>query len=210
MHTWSARTGSTRHASTFDRRDVLRAWCDALPAGADVALIEQLTNGTLADPAVVALRADEQGPARTLRRRATGRAIDTPSTGTRYSTHELLALESRLLRRASTPTAVVGVAEDPVVLAALAARPGLSPEQIEMVATLTTSGRAVDVVLAAAGTGKTFGLDAAGDAWQHSGHTVIGSRSRLGPRSSSRPLPGCPPTPSLASSPISTTPTTMA
>ena len=46
-----------------------------------------------------------------------------------------------------------------------------------MVATLTTSGHGVDVVIAAAGTGKTFSLDAARDAWQHSGHRVIGSRA---------------------------------
>ena len=44
-----------------------------------------------------------------------------------------------------------------------------------MVAALTTSGRAVDVVIAAAGTGKTFSLDAARDAWQRSGHLVIGT-----------------------------------
>ena len=44
-----------------------------------------------------------------------------------------------------------------------------------MVAALTTSGRPLDVVIAPAGTGKTFSLDAARDAWQRSGHHVIGT-----------------------------------
>ena len=158
--------GLTRQASTFDRRDVLRAWCDQLTEGADAGMIEELADRILADPAVAALRADGQVPTRTLRSHATGKPIDTPSMGTRYSTHQLLALETRLIRRASVPSTTAGVADEDAVLTALAARPGLSPEQVEMVATLTTSGRAVDVVVAAAGTGKTFSLDAARDAWQ--------------------------------------------
>ncbi len=39
---------------------------------------------------------------------------------------------------------------------------------------MCTSGRPVDVVIAAAGTGKTFSLDAARDGWQRAGYTVIG------------------------------------
>src|SRR5439155_1380219 len=64
---------------------------------------------------------------------------------------------------------------DDLVLAALADRPSLTAEQVGMVATLCTSGRPVDVVIAAAGTGKTFSLDAARDAWQRSGHHVTGT-----------------------------------
>jgi hypothetical protein len=40
---------------------------------------------------------------------------------------------------------------------------------------MTTSGNGVDVVVAAAGTGKTFCLDAAHDAWGRAGHRVIGA-----------------------------------
>jgi conjugative relaxase-like TrwC/TraI family protein len=168
--------GMTRQASTFDRRAMLRAWCDQLRDGADISLIAQLADQTLADEHVVPLRPEEHGPIGTMRRRATGRPIDTPTTGLRYSTQELLALEARLVRRAvARVEETMGVADEHAVLAALAARPGLSNEQVEMVATLTTSGRAVDVVIAAAGTGKTFSLDAARDAWQRSGHLVIGT-----------------------------------
>ena len=47
--------GLTARASSFDRRAVLRAWCDQLTAGAEVTMIEALADQTLAEPAVVAL-----------------------------------------------------------------------------------------------------------------------------------------------------------
>ena len=34
--------GLTAHDSSFDRNDILRAWCDALPAGAPIERIEDL------------------------------------------------------------------------------------------------------------------------------------------------------------------------
>ena len=155
---------------------MLRAWCDRLPEDADVSAVETLADQTLADPHVVPLAPDEHGPVGQMRRRATGRTIDTPSTGTRSSTEELLALETRLVDRAVAHTnEVLGIAAEHSVLAALAARPSLSDEQVEMVVALTTSGRTVDVVIAAAGTSKTFSLDAARDAWQRSDHHAIGT-----------------------------------
>ena len=38
----SAPTGLTAHDSSFDRDDILQAWCDALPAGAPIERIEEL------------------------------------------------------------------------------------------------------------------------------------------------------------------------
>ena len=168
--------GLTKQASTFDRRTVIRAWCSELTAGADISVIERLADETLADPRVVPLQPSAHGPVGTMRRRANGRAIDTPTTGPRYSTQDLLDLEGRLVDRAVADTdQPLGIADEDSVVAALTSRPTLSEEQLEMVATLTTSGRAVDVVIAAAGTGKTFSLDAARDAWRRSGHLVIGT-----------------------------------
>ena len=168
--------GLTKQASTFDRRTVIRAWCGELTEGADVTRVEQLADQTLADPRVIPLQASAHGPVGTMRRRANGRAIDTPATGPRYSTQDLLDLEGRLVDRAVADTdQTLGVADEECVVAALSLRPTLSEEQLEMVATLTTSGRAVDVVIAAAGTGKTFSLDAAREAWQRSGHLVLGT-----------------------------------
>lgn len=168
--------GLTRQASSFDRRAVLQAWCDQLPAGADITTIDQLADRTLTDPRVVPLAPADHGQVGTMRHQTTGMRIDTPSTGSRFSTEELLELETRLVERAvSHPDAGLGVAGEDDVLGALAARPSLSDEQVELVVALTTTGRPVDVVIAAAGTGKTFSLDAARDAWRRSGHHVIGT-----------------------------------
>jgi len=169
-------TGFTRQASTFDRRAAIQAWCDQLPSGADITTVEQLADQTLADPRVVPLAADDHGRGGTMRHHTTGKPIDTPSTGTRYSTNELLALETRLVDRAVHHTDIgLACASEEHLLAALAARPSLSEEQVELVVALTSSDRPVDVVIAAAGTGKTFSVDAARDAWSRSGHHVIGT-----------------------------------
>ncbi len=165
--------GLTAQASTFDRRDVLRAWCARLPAGAEVPVIEALADRTLSGADVVTL---DTGTFGVLRTRVDGRRIAGPDLGSRYSTSELIALEQRLVEQASARRDdAVGVVDEPTVLRALGARPELSEEQAAMVAQLTTSGHGVDVVIAPAGTGKTFALDAARDAWQHGGHQVIGA-----------------------------------
>jgi conjugative relaxase-like TrwC/TraI family protein len=165
--------GLTARASTFDRRDVLRAWCDRLTDGADIAAIEVLTDRTLGDPAIAALNG---GPGATLRRRANGRPIDGPSLGPRYSTVDLIAVEQRLIDQAADRRdSNVGVVDEPVVLDALRRHTELTAEQADLVVQLTTGGDGIDVVIAPAGTGKTFALDAARDAWQHAGYRVIGA-----------------------------------
>ena len=52
--------------------------------------------------------------------------------------------------------------------------PRSGDEQAALIAGLTTSGAGVEIVSAAAGTGKTFCLDAAREAWEKSGHRVVG------------------------------------
>ncbi len=66
------------------------------------------------------------------------------------------------------------MARPDAVRAALERRPSLNREQSQMVEDLTRSGRGVEVVVGKAGTGKTFALDAARDAWEASGIKVIG------------------------------------
>jgi len=68
----------------------------------------------------------------------------------------------------------LGVAVERAVETAVETRPSISDEQASVVTEMCTSGRAVDVLVAAAGTGKTFSLDAAREAWQQSGYRVIG------------------------------------
>ncbi|HTD49052.1 MAG TPA: MobF family relaxase, partial [Acidimicrobiia bacterium] len=165
--------GLTARVSSFDRRDVLQAWCDRLPFGADVTAIEAFADRTIAAPQIVPLQAARKPSLRSV---SDGRRIQGPAVGASYSTAELLALEQRVIDRAVTDRGHdVAVAAEPAVRAALAARPELSDEQTALVVRLTTSGHGVDVVVAAAGTGKTFALDAARDAWQRSGRRVVGT-----------------------------------
>src|SRR3546814_8614136 len=87
----------------------------------------------------------------------------------------MLQTEPRLLtgalqRRATGTGRAAGGALD----AAIASRPSLAEEQEQMVRTICSLGDGVEIVEGVAGAGKTFALAAARDAWQASGHRVIG------------------------------------
>jgi Ti-type conjugative transfer relaxase TraA len=146
----------TENASTFDRRDVLQAWAALRGQGAQVADLEHLTDGLLTGPAVV---------------RVSGDGHDA-----RFTTPELLALERELLedaaRRRDDGVALVPRA---TVDRAVEARGTLSDEQAALVHGLTGEGSGVQVVRAPAGTGKTFALEAAREAWEQAGHRVFGA-----------------------------------
>src|SRR4029079_730135 len=68
----------------------------------------------------------------------------------------------------------VAVATDESVRAAVVARPTLGDEQRGLIGALTRDGHGVHVVRAAGGTGKTFALEAAAEAWRRSGIPVVG------------------------------------
>jgi len=139
----------------FDRRAVLRAFC-ALP-GVSAADASRLADDWLASADVVSLGARSQGAAEA------------------FTTRDLLAQEESLLRSAEERLdAGVGVVDGGTVDAVVADR-GLSSEQEAMVRSLTSSGAGVECVVGRAGVGKTFGLDAAREAWEAAGHTVLGT-----------------------------------
>ena len=164
--------GLTAHASTFDRRDVLRGLAERAPEGASIAELEAAADVVLGAPGVVRLEAGTGGQ---RIRRADGKLVPV-AAGVRFTTADLLAVETALLDDArARAEAGVGVARPAEMAKALAARPSLSDEQTEMVTRLVTSGAGVDVVVGAAGTGKTFGLDGARAVWQACGMTVIGA-----------------------------------
>lgn len=150
----------TEHASTFGRPDVLQALARAQPTGARLADLERLADQTLNAAQVVRLR---DGTAQ------------AGITEHRFSTQELLAAETHLLELAAarrhTNAAVVS---DHAIDRALAARPTLSDEQRDVARRLTTDGDGITVLRAAAGTGKTFVLDAAREAWQEGRREVHG------------------------------------
>ena len=187
--------GLTQEASTFCRRDVLRAICERLPAGADLAEIERLADGFLGgDPRVIQVtHADDELavlPAGDTIRLADGRAISARADTQRYSTHELVALEADVIAAAQRrQDDGAGMVPEQVVAAVLDSHvgrrrarlgpgtppPRLAGDQAAMVAALTTSGHGVQLVNAQAGAGKTFALDAARAAWQAAGYRVLGA-----------------------------------
>jgi hypothetical protein len=185
--------GLTQEASTFCRRDVLRAICERLPAGADLTEIEGLADRLLArdDLIIPVTHADELAvlPAGDSIRLADGRAIPARADLQRYSTQELLALEAEVIAAAArrqgndaglVPTQVVTAVLDRHVGRRPRFEPGsplprLAPDQAAMVAALTTSGHGVQLVNAQAGAGKTFALDAARAVWQAAGYRVVGA-----------------------------------
>src|SRR3546814_5074047 len=83
---------------------------------------------------------------------------------------ELAVVDSGLVRQATRCAVVNPAALD----AATATRPTLSAEQSEMVRTICSSGDGIEVVEGVAGSGKTFALAAAREAWEASGYRVIG------------------------------------
>jgi conjugative relaxase-like TrwC/TraI family protein len=172
--------GLTARASTFDRRDVLRAIAERMPAGATVAQIEAMADDLLTHPEVIPLMMSATGTGllgSDVIRRADGTVIAAAATPEpRWSTLELIGLEQDLVDRSTARAGDgSGVVPDQILTRVLATRPTLEPEQAEMVTRLTRSGNGIDVVSAAAGTGKTYTLDAARDAWQAAGYRVVGA-----------------------------------
>ena len=149
--------GLTAKSSAFDRRSVLQELAAAHIGGAPVAAVQAQADELIGRGEVVALKVGRSGEQL-------------------YSTVELLGVEEELVERArrQAGAALHPVPEGPV-RHALAVRPTLSEEQRHMVSTLVTSGAGVQVVIGRAGAGKTYALDAAREAWQGSGHRVVGA-----------------------------------
>jgi len=171
--------GLTKQASSFDRRDLLRGICQRLPTGATVPDIEKMADEVLARAEVI--RLVDSGSAGLLAsnviRRGDGKVVAaTGVSEVRWSTAELIGIERHVVERA-TARASTGACVVPgdLVDEVIARRGTLSAEQAEMVNRLCTSGNGIDVVCAAAGTGKTYTLDAVREAWEASGHRVIGA-----------------------------------
>jgi conjugative relaxase-like TrwC/TraI family protein len=173
LYRWLASAeGLTARASTFGKREVIKAICNALPAGGSVDQVLDLADGFLRSEHVLAVGLD-RGTA-TIRR-GDGVVIPARTDETRWTTPEMLEIEARIvtsaLRRRS---ACVGVATPAAIESAIAARQSLSDEQQTMVRTICGSGDGVDIVEGVAGAGKTFALAAARRAWDASGYRVIG------------------------------------
>ncbi len=168
----------TEKAATFTRRDLLQAVAGRLPDGAEVAELERVADAVVAagrrELVTLGPRRGQLAAVDTIRR-ADGRIVAADEDEPRMTTRRLLAAEQHAIDTAlARRDDRVAVVDTPTVDRVLAARPTMTAEQAGMVRRLTLGGDGVTVVVGRAGTGKTFSLDAARDAWQTAGVDVHG------------------------------------
>jgi AAA domain-containing protein/TrwC relaxase len=137
----------TAHASHFDRRDAIQAVADNLPSGAPAEQVESLADAFLASPEVI--------------------AIGSTLKGVRFTTRRILEIEARALAMAEQMARAGdrGDAGELIAARVLARRPGLKPDQCEMVSRLLTGGEGLSIVVGEAGTGKTYATLAVAEGW---------------------------------------------
>jgi conjugative relaxase-like TrwC/TraI family protein len=152
--------GLTAEVSTFTRADVVDALAKRLP---------------VATSAQQALTQIEQAADRFLAERAVRVAHDRRLGVERYSTPELLALERHLVdgatRRADQRCAVV---RPELVRQVLDRHATVGEDQAAMVRDLTQGGDGVAMVVGRAGSGKTWTLGIAREAFELAGYQVLG------------------------------------
>lgn len=178
MEEMTSPTGLTLRRASFDRGDVIRAWCDALPGGAEISVesLEALVDEVLQRGDVVPIIDGSANlPGHQVLLSAAGTVTTSSLIERRWSTTELLEVEQELLQTAASSQGL-GMAQLPieVVDGFLATRTELSDEQAALVRQITVSGNGVDLVVGRAGSGKTYALAAAAEAWRAGGYRPIG------------------------------------
>jgi len=142
----------TAHASHFDRRDVIQAVANCLPAGAPGEEVCELADAFIATPDVI--------------------GIATTAKGERFTTRAIWELEQKALGTVEVMAARedAAVVSEIVVSRVLAKRPSMKADQGAMVERLLGGGEGVVVVVVGeAGTGKTYALTAAAEGWAAAG-----------------------------------------
>ncbi|OJG06119.1 ATP-dependent RecD-like DNA helicase [Pseudonocardia autotrophica] len=167
--------------ASWSRSDLMRAVSDELPGRLGATpdevrpLLEKLTDRALADavpltpPPILHDLPDEL-------RRADGSSMFERPGSARYSNPGHLVAEG-VLRRAAVARGAVALAPelaDEVVRRFAENGHELGADQAAAVRGVLTSGARVEVLSAAAGTGKTFTVGALSEAWHEAGHRVIG------------------------------------
>lgn len=144
----------TAHASHFDRRDVIQAVANCLPAGASGEEVIELADIYLKTPDVI--------------------GIAVTAKGERFTTRAIWELEQKALGTvaAMAATSDRAVVSEIVVSRVLDARPSMKPDQSRMVQRLLVGGEGVIVVVGEAGTGKTYALSAATHGWSSAGGSL--------------------------------------
>lgn len=102
--------------------------------------------------------------------------LGTRNREERFTTKEMLQVEKKLLEQVDALASDRShVLSEKAVGRVLSKRSTMSKEQADALRHITCRAGAVQVVRGLAGTGKTFLLDAAREAWERKGYTVIGA-----------------------------------
>ncbi len=141
----------TAHASHFDRRDVIQAVAQNLPAGAPAAEVEELADAYLAGEGVI--------------------AIGESAKGTVFTTERIWELERQALAGAAAMEAADdrAVAGELIAARVIAKRGSLKADQRAMVEHLLIGGEGLAMVVGEAGSGKTYAVLAAAEGWSAAG-----------------------------------------
>lgn len=149
--------GLVEKHSTFNDREAWRAMAEGMQGVGGLAEIKARMNDFWQDAQVVELGPNRVGE-------------------TRWSTESMRQLEAQTVAAALTGAARFDHTLSPAqVEPAVQARPTLSTEQTEAVQYLCQDSGSVAAVVGLAGTGKSFMLDTARDAWERAGYRVIGA-----------------------------------
>ncbi len=148
--------GLTKHDSTFDRHDLIRGLCEFVSAAVDLDRVESVANDFLAQHHIIPV----------------GQA--TRHEHPRYTTRELLDIEHDAVAYAAKTLRPVDTRLVQTGRSAIRRTPALSDEQADMIRALASSEHAIEIVVAAAGTGKTFTLNAMSEAWSTAGYQPVG------------------------------------
>ena len=161
LDTLSGPDGLTGQVSTFTRTEVVDALAKRLP---------------IAPSAYQALTQAEEAADRFLAERAIRVGHDRRLGVDRFSTPELLALERQLVEGATGRTGEgCAVVRPEVVRQVLDRHATAGEDQAAMVRDLTQGGAGVAVVVGRAGSGKTWALGLAREAFELDSYTVLGT-----------------------------------
>ncbi|MGE0027250.1 MAG: MobF family relaxase [Thermoleophilia bacterium] len=153
--------GLTQRASSFTRREVIQEIADAHPEGIDAHALERLADDFLA--------------ARCVPLTSAGAAAGRGYEEARYTTPDMLDVETRLIDTACAAPIHPRLARPLQVERAIAARPSLGDDQAAAIRHLCSGEARTRLLEARAGSGKTFTLDAVREAYESSSVAVVGT-----------------------------------
>jgi hypothetical protein len=149
--------------SSCTRHQITELVAAACPHGIGVAALERLTNWVLAQPELVAIPTPDHH-----------HGTSVGGWEQRWTTRTLLALERDLIDAYTNPT-ITATIDPQLVEQHLHGAGSLGADQAATVRHIASSGRAVDVIVGRAGTGKTYTLNTIRTLFEHAGYTVVGA-----------------------------------